>query len=165
MDQQNQLQESNLSEPDALSNCSTNDVLADLNHKLKIETESEMPKNRHGLKQSIKILGNGDNALYRLGDKMYLFEKRCTKANGYWLEFWCVTLKTCFVKEEDPTFKLYYRGQMIGLIRKIILAACDPNHDCTGDTKRETNLKNEMEIVRKDDLTVSNQPRVNLSNR
>ncbi len=54
---------------------------------------------------------------------------------------------------------------MIGLIRKIILAACDPNHDCTGDTKRETNLKNEMEIVRKDDLTVSNQPRVNLSNR
>ncbi len=44
---------------------------------------------------------------------------------------------------------------MIGLIRKIILATCDPNHDCTGDTKRETNLKNEMEIVRKDDLTVS----------
>ncbi len=128
----------------ALSNCSTNDVLADLNHKLKIETESEMPKNRHGLKQSIKILGNGDNALYRLGDKMYLLEKRCTKANGYWLEFWCVTEKTCFVKEEDPTFKLYYRGQMIGLIRKIILATCDPNHDCTGDTKRETNLKNEM---------------------
>ncbi len=165
MDQQNQLQESNLSEPDALSNCSTNDVLADLDHKLKIETESEMPKNRHGLKQSIKILGNGDNALYRLGDKMYLLEKRCTKANGYWLEFWCVTEKTCFAKEEDPTFKLYYRGQMIGLIRKIILATCDPNHDCTGDTKRETNLKNEMEIVRKDDLTVSNQPRVNLSNR
>ncbi len=90
MDQQNQLQESNLSEPDALSNCSTNDVLADLDHKLKIETE--MPKNRHGLKQSIKILGNGDNALYRLGDKMYLLEKRCTKANGYWLEFWCVTV-------------------------------------------------------------------------
>ncbi len=57
--------------------------------------------------------------------------------------------KTCFVKEEDPTFKLYYRGQMIGLIRKIILATCDPNHDCTGDTKRETNLKNEMEIVRR----------------
>ncbi len=46
-----------------LSNCSTNDVLADLNHKLKIETESEMPKNRHGLKQSIKILGNGDNVI------------------------------------------------------------------------------------------------------
>ncbi len=54
---------------------------------------------------------------------------------------------------------------MIGLISKIILKTCDPNHDCTGDTKRETNLKNEMEIVRKDDLTVSNQPRVNLSNR
>ncbi len=45
---------------------------------------------------------------------------------------------------------------MIGLISKIILKTCDPNHDCTGDTKRETNLKNEMEIVRKDDLTVSN---------
>ncbi len=44
--------------------------------------------------------------------------------------------KTCFAKEEDPTFKLYYRGQMIGLIRKIILAACDPNHDCTGDLDR-----------------------------
>ncbi len=78
MDQQNQLQESNLSEPDALSNCSTNDVLADLDHKLKIE--SEMPKNRHGLKQSIKILGNGDNALYRLGDKMYLLEKTLHKS-------------------------------------------------------------------------------------
>ncbi len=38
---------------------------------------------------------------------------------------------------------------MIGLIRKIILAACDPNHDCTGDTKRETNLKNEMKIARR----------------
>ncbi len=51
MDQQNQFQESNLSEPDVLSNCSTNDVLADLNHKPKIETESEIPQNRHGLKQ------------------------------------------------------------------------------------------------------------------
>ncbi len=102
MDQQNQLQESNLSEPDALSNCSTNEVLADLNHNLKIETESEMPKNRHGLKQSIKILGNGDNALYRLGDKMYLLEKRCTKANGYWLEFWCVTEKRVLQKKKIP---------------------------------------------------------------
>ncbi len=82
MDQQNpfKIQESNLSEPDVLSNCTTtNDVLADLKHKLKIETESEMPKNRHGLKQSIKILGNGDNALYRLGDKTYLLER---------IEFW-----------------------------------------------------------------------------
>ncbi len=43
---------------------------------------------------------------------------------------------------------------MIGLIRKIILATCNPNRDCTGDTKHETNLKNEMEIVRKDDLTM-----------
>ncbi len=75
MDQQNQFQESNSSEPDTLSNCSTNGVLEDLNHKPKIETESEIPQNRHRLKQSIKILGNGDNALYRLGDKMYLLER------------------------------------------------------------------------------------------
>ncbi len=107
MDQQNQLQESNLSEPDVLSNCSTNDVLADLDHKLKIETESEMPKNRHGLKQSIKILGNGDNALYRLGDKMYLLER---------IEFWRHAIQIMIVQ---------------------------------GDTKRETNFKNEMEIVRR----------------
>ncbi len=65
----------NSSEPDTLSNCSTNGVLEDLNHKPKIETESEIPQNRHRLKQSIKILGNGDNALYRLGDKMYLLER------------------------------------------------------------------------------------------
>ncbi len=44
--------------------------------------------------------------------------------------------KTCFAKEEDPTFKLYYRGQMIGLIRKIILAACDPNHPYNHDLDR-----------------------------
>ncbi len=61
----------------------------------------------------------------------------------------CGTGKRCFVKDAiDPTFKLHYRGQMIKLIRKIIAAACDPNYDCTGDTKRETNLKNEMKIVR-----------------
>ncbi len=101
MDQQNRLQESNLSEPDVLSNCTTNDVLADLKHKLKIETESEMPKNRHGLKQSIKILGNGDNALYRLGDKTYLLERI-----EFWknvaqklMEFWCVTEKRVLQKK------------------------------------------------------------------
>ncbi len=75
MDRQNQLQESNSSEPDTLSNRSTNNVLADLNHKPEIETESEFPQDCHGLKQSIKILGNGDNALYRLEDKMYLLER------------------------------------------------------------------------------------------
>ncbi len=60
---------------------------------------------------------------------------------------------------------------MIGLIRKIILAACKPNHNCTGDTKRETNLKNENKIVRRmifpwADLTSMflAKPRVNLSN-
>ncbi len=68
------LQESNSSEPDVLSNCSTNNVLADLNHKPEIETKSEILQDRHGLKQSIKILGNGDNALYGLGDKMCLLE-------------------------------------------------------------------------------------------
>ncbi len=77
---------------------------------------------------------------------------------------------TSFVKE-DSMFKLHYRGQMICLIRKIILAACEPNHNCTGDTKRETNLKNEMKIVRRmifplTDLTSMflAKPRVNLSN-
>ncbi len=45
-------------------------------------------------------------------------------------EFFFFLKTMCFAKE-DPTFKLYYRGQMIGLIRKIILA-CDPNHDCAG---------------------------------
>ncbi len=61
----------------------------------------------------------------------------------------CGTGKKCFVKDViDPTFKLHYRGQMIKLICKIIAAACDPNYDCTGDTKRETNLKKEMKIVR-----------------
>ncbi len=61
----------------------------------------------------------------------------------------CGTGKTCFVKDViDQMFKLHYGGQMIKLMRKIISAACDPYHDCTGGTKRETNLKNEMKIVR-----------------
>ncbi len=34
---------------------------------------------------------------------------------------------------------------MIDLIQMVIEHACDPNHDCTGDTKRVTNLKNEMD--------------------
>ncbi len=70
MEPQNQLQQSNLSDPDALCNAST-----DLNQKPETETECEIPQDRHGLKQSIKILGNGDNALYRLGDKVYLLER------------------------------------------------------------------------------------------
>ncbi len=75
MEPQNQLQQSNLSEPDALCNFSTNNTSTDLNHKPETETESEIPQDRHGLKQSIGILGNGDNALYRLGDKVYLLER------------------------------------------------------------------------------------------
>ncbi len=43
---------------------------------------------------------------------------------------------------------------MIVLIRKIILAAYDPNHDCTGDTKRKTNLKNEMEHFKKPEISM-----------
>ncbi len=63
------------------------------------------------------------------------------------LECDCGAGKTCFVKDViDPTFKLHYRGQMIGLMHKIIAAACDPNHDCTGDTERETNLKKEIKL-------------------
>ncbi len=164
MDRQNQLQESNLSEPDALCNFSTNNASADLNHKPEIETKSEIPLDRRGLKQSIKILGNGDNALYRLGDKnvslgknrilkkssdtaQKLMARHWSSSNAEQLE--CSVGKTCFVKDViDPMFKLHYGGQMIGLMHKIIGAACDPNHDCTGNTKRETNLKNEMKIVR-----------------
>ncbi len=37
---------------------------------------------------------------------------------------------------------------MIELMRTVIEHACDPNHDCTGDTKRVKNLKNEMDVVR-----------------
>ncbi len=37
----------------------------------------------HLARGRVLISGPGDNALYRLGDKMYLLEKRCTKANGY----------------------------------------------------------------------------------
>ncbi len=154
MDQQNQLQESNLSEPDVLSNCTTtNDVLADLKHKLKIETESEMPKNRHGLKQSIKILGNGDNALYRLGDKTYLLERI-----EFWknvaqklMEFYCwlVFLKTLRVLLKkilrlnyitEDKWSVWYVRSFWHAIQIMIVR---------GDTKRETNLKNEMKIVRR----------------
>ncbi len=71
MDQQNQLQQSNLSEPDALCNFSVNKASTDLNHKPEIEAEIEIAQglDHRGLKQSVQILGNGDNILYRLGDK------------------------------------------------------------------------------------------------
>ncbi len=61
----------------------------------------------------------------------------------------CSAGKTCPVKGViDSTFKPHYRGQMIELVRTVINAASDPNHDSTGDTKRVKNLKNEMDIVR-----------------
>lgn len=52
VDRQNQLQQSNLSEPDALSNFSVNKALTDLNHKLEIETEIAQGLDRRGLIQS-----------------------------------------------------------------------------------------------------------------
>lgn len=62
----------------------------------------------------------------------------------------CAAANTSFVKDIiDPDFKLHYRGQMIGLMQKIIKKECDPNHDCTGDSKRETNLSNQMKLVRR----------------
>ncbi len=65
------------------------------------------------------------------------------------LECDCGVGKTCPVKGViDSTFKTHYRGQMIDLMTTIIDAACDPNHDSTGDTKRVKNIKNEMDVVR-----------------
>ncbi len=64
------------------------------------------------------------------------------------LECHCSAGKTCPVKGVvDSTFKQRYRDQMIDLIRMVIEHACDPivHHDCTGDTKRVTNLKNYMD--------------------
>ncbi len=60
----------------------------------------------------------------------------------------CSAGKTCPLKGViDSTFKPHYRGQMIELVRTVINAASDPNHDSTGDTKRVKNLKNEMDVV------------------
>ncbi|XP_073694095.1 uncharacterized protein [Garra rufa] len=61
----------------------------------------------------------------------------------------CAAEKMCGVKVViDSMFKPYYKGQMIKPMNKVIVDERDPNHDCTGDTKRKTNLKNEMKIVR-----------------
>ncbi len=57
--------------------------------------------------------------------------------------------KTGFVKDViDTMFKPHYRGQMIGLMQTVIEHACKLYHDCTGDTKRVKNLKNDMDVVR-----------------
>ncbi len=64
-----------LSEPDVLCNFSTNNASTDLNHKTETETESEIAQDCRGLKQSVQILENGDNVLYRLEDKVYLLER------------------------------------------------------------------------------------------
>ncbi len=48
----------------------------------------------------------------------------------------------------DTAYKPHYRGQMIKLMQTVIEHTCDPNHDCTEDTKRVKNLKNEMGFVR-----------------
>ncbi|XP_073694489.1 synapsin-3-like [Garra rufa] len=61
----------------------------------------------------------------------------------------CAAEKMCGVKVViDSMFKPYYKGQMIKPMNTVIVDERDPNHDCTGDTKRKTNLKNEMKIVR-----------------
>ncbi|XP_073685172.1 uncharacterized protein [Garra rufa] len=61
----------------------------------------------------------------------------------------CAAEKMCGVKVIiDSMFKPYYKGQMIKPMNTVIVDERYPNHDCTGDTKRKTNLKNEMKIVR-----------------
>ncbi len=77
MDQQNQLQQSSLSEPDALCNFSVNKASTDLNHKPEIEAEIEIAQglDRRGFKTVSPDSRNGDNILYRLGDKVYLLER------------------------------------------------------------------------------------------
>ncbi len=76
-------------------------------------------------------------------------ESDCGAAEDDQLECDCSAGKTCPVKGViDSTFKPHYRGQMIKLMHTVIDAACDPNHDFTGDTKRVKNRKNEMDVVR-----------------
>ncbi len=72
MARQNQLHQSNLSVPVALCNFSINIASEDLTHKP--ETEIAQGLNRRGLKQSVQILGNGNNILYPLEDKVYGLE-------------------------------------------------------------------------------------------
>lgn len=66
------------------------------------------------------------------------------------VECGCAEGKMCPVKANiDSMFKQCYREQMIDLMRKIIDDASDPNLDCTTDSKRVTNLKKEMDVVRR----------------
>ncbi|XDV38228.1 hypothetical protein PO909_007681 [Leuciscus waleckii] len=61
----------------------------------------------------------------------------------------CATGKECRLRAAlDSMFKDHFRGQMVGLMHRIIDAACDMKKDCAQDTKRVTNLKNEMDVVR-----------------
>lgn len=53
----------------------------------------------------------------------------------------------------DSMFKDLYRGQMVGLMHKIIEALCEPDNDCSRYTKRVKNLKHKMDNIR--DLTNS----------
>lgn len=61
----------------------------------------------------------------------------------------CSPGKACHVIDYiDTMFKPHYRGQMFKLMHTVIEHACNPNHDCTGDTKCVKNLKIEMDVVR-----------------
>ncbi len=61
----------------------------------------------------------------------------------------CSAGKACHLIDFiDTAYKPHYRGQMIKLMQTVIEHTCDPNHDCTEDTKRVKNLKNEMGFVR-----------------
>jgi hypothetical protein len=61
----------------------------------------------------------------------------------------CATGNACRLRATiDSMFKDYFRGQMVDLMHRIVDTACDVNNNCVRDTKRVTNLKNEMDVIR-----------------
>ncbi len=76
-------------------------------------------------------------------------DRSSAATTDYQLRCGCPAGKTCHLIDFiDTAYKPHYRGQMIKLMQTVIEHTCDPNHDCTEDTKRVKNLKNEMVFVR-----------------
>ncbi len=132
---------------------SANNASTDLNHSRKLKLK---------LHKTVLI------GINRLGNKVYLLERF-----EFWQDvwplrksWWSVTGvlpqlrmiswgadaprgKTCHLIDFiDTAYKPHYRGRMIKLMQTVIEHTCDPNHDCTEDTERVKNLKNEMDYVR-----------------
>ncbi len=116
MEPQNQLQQSNLSEPDALCNFSTNNASTDLNHKP--ETESEIHRtvtdktvnqdSRKWRQRSISVRGQSLTGCLTLRKSWW----SAIGVSGDAKQLDSGTGKTCFVKDViDPTFKLHYRDR------------------------------------------------------